>query len=339
VRIGGIYALERIARDSARDHPTVMEVLTAFVREHSPLVQADVDTSALSTRSDVQAAVTVIGRRDRRYDHQPVNLMAVALVSADLAEADLTGAILAGADLTGANLIGANLTRADLTGVDLSDTDLSGANLTAAVLARADLIGTGLTDANLLRADLRDANLTGTNLSRAVFTDADLTSVSFGPHGADAAGIVVYEMPPRRVDLKAKPDRKSITHARLRRARVSTATSVDFTDAKFDAGRLRNVDLTGVDLTSADFRHTDLTGAIWPVDVAAPGGWQRDTASSRLERADTNSGRSGGKPELLSAQIRAALERRSCRSALKDKPKGHHREPSQVYLTEIGVGV
>ena len=35
VRIGGIYALERVARDSRRDHPTVMEVLAAFVREHS----------------------------------------------------------------------------------------------------------------------------------------------------------------------------------------------------------------------------------------------------------------------------------------------------------------
>jgi hypothetical protein len=35
VRIGGIYALERIARDSARDHPTIMEVLTAFIRESS----------------------------------------------------------------------------------------------------------------------------------------------------------------------------------------------------------------------------------------------------------------------------------------------------------------
>ena len=34
VRIGGIYALERIARDSARDHPAVMEVLTTFIREH-----------------------------------------------------------------------------------------------------------------------------------------------------------------------------------------------------------------------------------------------------------------------------------------------------------------
>jgi hypothetical protein len=35
VRIGGIYALERIARDSKRDHPAVMEVLAAFARVHS----------------------------------------------------------------------------------------------------------------------------------------------------------------------------------------------------------------------------------------------------------------------------------------------------------------
>ena len=35
VCIGGIYALERVARDSTRDHPTLMEVLTAFIRVHS----------------------------------------------------------------------------------------------------------------------------------------------------------------------------------------------------------------------------------------------------------------------------------------------------------------
>jgi hypothetical protein len=35
VTIGGIYSLERIARDSPSDHPTVMEVLTAYIREHS----------------------------------------------------------------------------------------------------------------------------------------------------------------------------------------------------------------------------------------------------------------------------------------------------------------
>ncbi len=36
VRLGGIYALERIARDSPKDHWTIMEVLTAYVRENSP---------------------------------------------------------------------------------------------------------------------------------------------------------------------------------------------------------------------------------------------------------------------------------------------------------------
>lgn len=35
IRLGGIYALERLAVDSARDHPTVVEVLGAFVRERS----------------------------------------------------------------------------------------------------------------------------------------------------------------------------------------------------------------------------------------------------------------------------------------------------------------
>src|SRR6266516_7182902 len=38
-RLGGIYALERIARDSQADQGPVMEVLTAFVREHAPVRQ------------------------------------------------------------------------------------------------------------------------------------------------------------------------------------------------------------------------------------------------------------------------------------------------------------
>ena len=41
VRLGGVYALERIAVDSKRDHPTVVEVLSAFVREHSDPAHVD----------------------------------------------------------------------------------------------------------------------------------------------------------------------------------------------------------------------------------------------------------------------------------------------------------
>jgi hypothetical protein len=69
VTIGGIYALERIARDSPRDHPTVMEVLAACIREHSreqwPPASNEEPGAELperATRADVQAAMTVIGR-------------------------------------------------------------------------------------------------------------------------------------------------------------------------------------------------------------------------------------------------------------------------------------
>jgi hypothetical protein len=36
VRLGGIYALERIAKDSAYDRATIAEVLTAFIRGRAP---------------------------------------------------------------------------------------------------------------------------------------------------------------------------------------------------------------------------------------------------------------------------------------------------------------
>jgi len=123
VRIGGIYALERIARDSARDHPTVMEVLTAFIREHSreqPSPDPGGPEQERSTRPDVQAALTVIGRRDARRDIRLIDLTGADLTAAVLTRVDLTGAVLSRADLTGADLRFANLTRVTLRRVGAS---------------------------------------------------------------------------------------------------------------------------------------------------------------------------------------------------------------------------
>ena len=36
VRLGGIYALERLMRDSSTDQPTIVEVLAAYIRRHAP---------------------------------------------------------------------------------------------------------------------------------------------------------------------------------------------------------------------------------------------------------------------------------------------------------------
>jgi Pentapeptide repeats (8 copies) len=96
VRLSGIYALERIARDSARDHPAVMEVLSAYVREHVPSSTCPGTASPAGPTTDVQAILTIIGRRDQNRD-----LDYLALSGICLSNANLYGANLTGADLTG----------------------------------------------------------------------------------------------------------------------------------------------------------------------------------------------------------------------------------------------
>ncbi len=154
VRLGGIYALERIAEDSKRDHPTVVEVLSAFVRERTavtprvrPVDRRTAHPLSLSSRVkklgvDVQAALTVLGRLPKRR----------GVSRGDVGGADLTGANLRSADLTGANLTRANLSGAFLTDADLTGAFLADADLTEAFLAGANLSGASLAGANLTKA-------------------------------------------------------------------------------------------------------------------------------------------------------------------------------------------
>ena len=110
--IGGVYALERIARDSPKDHPTVMEVSGGYcIREHSPeqwpklSKEHGAELPERTTRPDIQAALTVIGRRDTTHDQQlTINRAGANLTRATLA-GNLTHAIFAGADLTHADLV------------------------------------------------------------------------------------------------------------------------------------------------------------------------------------------------------------------------------------------
>ena len=90
-----------------------------------------------TTRPDVQAAATVIGRRTTRHDVEPIVLTAAILARANLGPAHLHGAVLAFADLTGTNLTGANLRGAYLTDAILALTNFRGANLTGANLTGA----------------------------------------------------------------------------------------------------------------------------------------------------------------------------------------------------------
>jgi pentapeptide repeat protein len=189
MRLGGIYALERIAKESPEDYWPVMEILTAYVREHAPRGSRAEDQSPTP---DIQAILTVLGRRIpfsehdeigrislgatdlQRADLQYARLQEARLQEARLQVARLQGANLYGADLKGANLYGANLQGANLQGANLYGANLQGANLQVAFLKGADLKGADLKGANLYGANLQGANLYGANLRGANVTDWQL---------------------------------------------------------------------------------------------------------------------------------------------------------------------
>src|SRR6266511_4303229 len=215
VRLGGIYALERIANDSPDDRTAIAEVLTAFVRGHAPwppklagqyLAEAPIkQVPELQVRApDVQAALTVLARR------QPLpklrgrlDLEATDLRKARLGDADLKGVSLSSANLQGAILHNANLQGALLERAQLQEASFDGANLQEAILDQAQLQAAILNGANLQGAHLEYARLHGASLNRANLKGANLNSANL--QGANLHGAVLD-----RVELqKALADRRT----------------------------------------------------------------------------------------------------------------------------------
>ena len=263
-RLGGIYSLERIAKDSEADAQTVIDVLCAFLREHAPGrppdSDDDTDGSAVGrpgVSTDTQAALTVIGRSagyfaDRHLELEGADLAGANLAGADLSKANLGEAILGKArldraDLSSANLYKANLTDANLTDADLTDADLSLATLTRARLDRADLsgatlYGVALTSAILGEAKLAKADLSGANLSLATLTGANLSEV--GLFGARLT--------------KARLDRADLSRANLTLAGLGEA---DLSGADLGGANLGEADLAKAILAGADLGRANLGGA------------------------------------------------------------------------------
>jgi uncharacterized protein YjbI with pentapeptide repeats len=251
IRLGGVYALESIMRDSAADEPMIIEILCAFVRTHvaAPEVGGWWGDSRPVSTPDVQAAFTVLARRpdgdspaNRRVDlgdtlisHQYGQLAAARLRGVSLSAADLSGADLSGAVLADAYLGASRLSYADLSAADLSNAylgqgskgvrvpdvkwgDFQGnVQLQGATLSRANLTG-----AIVRSADLRGAHLDGARLVHADLSEADLFRADL--NGAD------------------------LTSANLFHADLSSAT---LNRTRLTGADLGNANLSGVDLSTA----------------------------------------------------------------------------------------
>lgn len=178
LRLGGIYALERIAQGSEADYWPVMEILTTYVRERAPWKEGrppNEEPPARKLAADIQAVLTILGRRERMYNNGEdlrLDLRGTDLRRAHLSGAHLEGAILSGAHLEEGNLSGAHLEDAILRGTHLEKAYLVGASLERAFLGGAHLEGAVLTEARLEKAYLSGAHFETANLLGANLTEA-----------------------------------------------------------------------------------------------------------------------------------------------------------------------
>ncbi|MFF3378143.1 pentapeptide repeat-containing protein [Streptomyces sp. NPDC002680] len=230
VRLGGIYALQRIMEDSARDHPTVVSVLAAFAQQHAgsskgslkePLAE---EPDAHRPKADVRAATAALAKRRADRDGGTV---------VDLSKTDLRGLVFtdkaASIRLPRANFSDADLRWADLTGADLRKAIFANANLHSSVLGETNFRGADLTGAKLTAAWLPGADLREAVLECEFIIDVDTETGC-----ADLQNV-------------------TLNGSDLRNAKMA--------DADLRGGYMQRTDFRGADLSHADFRGADLSYA------------------------------------------------------------------------------
>jgi hypothetical protein len=212
VRLGAIYSLERISKESPNDYWTVMESLTAFVRERSLRTEAERASQDFEQRirqrayflwldggrsemddpdsnwdlafrlehsppTDISAALTVIGRRNARdRSRERKNNWRL----------DLRNAVLKGVTLEDTHLERALFVDAHLEGAWLSRIQLEGAFLFRVHLQGAKLMGANLNGARLYSAHLEGADLSGAQFKEAWLSGAHLAGARL--HNVDFRG-------------------------------------------------------------------------------------------------------------------------------------------------------
>ncbi len=231
MRLGGIYALERIARDSSRDRATIIEILAALVRETNR------PAGAARPSVEVVAALEVLSRlpgatERRAIDLRGSNLAGLRMTTLALAGADLTGASLEVGHLPGADLRWAVLdhvkaervtltkgklsgitatTKAEFPGAYLDRADLQGATLHGVVLKAASLRGIDARGATLEAVDLEVAQMnaaddgTATRLAGAWLTNSNMTNIDVsGVDLRDVHGLTSAQRAAARSDASTR---------------------------------------------------------------------------------------------------------------------------------------
>ena len=174
IRMGGIYGLYHVARESREYADTVCKILCA----HAKLIMAEPRyVHGKKPSNEIVAILDVLFPviSDDANQNVQVLFKKVAASHWDLHGADVSFRNMKCIDGFMVNLSRANLSGANLSGVELTGANLSDANLLETNLSKATLIGAVLAKAHLGKADLSEAVLLGADLSETVLERVNLS--------------------------------------------------------------------------------------------------------------------------------------------------------------------
>ena len=279
VRLGGVYALERIARDSAPDHPQVVEILTAYVRQHAPsppnrapAAVADQHSETLIALIEAIRALERAAGRDCESAHASLTVSAASHAGEpreppQTVPADVQAVL---------DVLGRRNLRQDKPGVrlDFASTDLCGvvlqpdAHFERAIFRNANLERADLSGAHLEGADLRDAHLTekaklcAAYLQGALLGGAHLEGADLRDAHLESARLLWAHLDDATL-INAHLERADLTAARLSGARLSGAHlhNADLSKAHLEEANLRLAHLEGASLNGAQLQRSDLLKA------------------------------------------------------------------------------
>jgi hypothetical protein len=272
IRLGGIYALEQIAKDSQKHHWTAMEILTAFLRQQAAgrmrryielqslregiqsisfeqqsdeLKQEHFDRTIEGSEATVltRTVLEVLGRRTLAHEESidiRLDLSYVAIFDLGIADWHFERALF----------VSCNMSR-----VRLDNTFCQNAQFLNAQMKDMHAVGAYFQD-----ADFTSANLDGARLIRCHFDSTILL-------GADLPGaIIVGGDSPCQRTLQKSSFRSSL----LRDAQFINvyADGADFTGATFDRTTLQNVDFRG----AIGLTQQQINGCIFRGEVLLPPG-------------------------------------------------------------------
>ena len=228
VRLGGIYALQRLAEEHPQQyHIQIMRLFCAVIRnptvdshgetglasqETGEAAETHEDGGGVRPRQDVEAVMEAIATRKTvglelerdigfRLDFRRADLSCLDLLR--VKGMKLSGAILTDANLSGIRLPpGTNLSSIrDGYEVNLSKARLNRVNFGFSNLWKADLSNSLLVGSDLQIADLRHANLSGATLA-----NADMSGTSLRCANLSGAKFSIDDHPPARGLTQAQID-------------------------------------------------------------------------------------------------------------------------------------